>query len=344
MKKIVVHSPGSYSHLKVEDHPDLVPQDHEVVVATRAAGVNYADCCVRWGVYESAKRLVGWPITPGFEFSGVVSSIGNQVSHFKVGDLVFGVSFFGAYASQIKIPEKHLFRVPASFSLEQAAGFPAVFMTAYHALFQLIRLPKHAKVLIHSAGGGVGSALVQLSNANQFESIAVVGASHKVEYVKSLGASHIIDKSKEDLWKRVHDIAPNGLDAVLDANGHTTFRAGYQALRATGKLVTYGSHELLPQGQSGRMNYLKAALGLLQLPRFNPIQLITDNKSVIGFNLSFLFDRDDLVTEGMNQLLDWVQLNKIHPPKVTLFPFEKAGEAHRLIESGQSTGKLILVF
>ncbi len=344
MKKIVVHSPGNYSHLKVEDHPDLVPQDHEVVVATRAAGVNYADCCVRWGVYESAKRLVGWPITPGFEFSGIVSSIGNQVTRFKVGDPVFGVSFFGAYASQIKIPEKHLFAVPTSFSLEQAAGFPAVFMTAYHALFQLIRLPKHAKVLIHSAGGGVGSALVQLSNANQFESIAVVGASHKVEYVKSLGASHIIDKSKVDLWKRVHDLASNGLDAVLDANGHTTLRAGYQALRPTGKLVAYGSHELLPQGPSGRMNYLKAALGLLQLPRFNPIQLITDNKSVIGFNLSFLFDRDDLVTEGMNQLLEWVHFNKIQPPKVTLFPFEKAGEAHRLIESGQSTGKLILVF
>jgi hypothetical protein len=344
MKKIVIHSPGSYSHLKIENHPDLVPKVHEVVVTTRAAGVNYADCCVRWGVYESAKRLVGWPITPGFEFSGVVSSIGNQVTRFKVGDLVFGVSFFGAYASQIKIPEKHLFRVPESFSLEQAAGFPAVFMTAYHALFQLIRLPQNANVLIHSAGGGVGSALVQLSKANQFESIAVVGASHKVEYVKTLGANYIIDKSKEDLWKRVHELAPNGLDAVLDANGHTTLRAGYRALRATGKLVAYGSHELLPQGNSGRMNYLKAALGLLQLPRFNPIQLITDNKSVIGFNLSFLFDRDDLVTEGMNQLLEWVHLKKIQPPKVTVFPFEQAGDAHRLIESGQSTGKLILVF
>lgn len=342
MKKIVIHSPGPYEHLKLETHPDLVPGPGEVVVAVRAIGVNYADVCVRWGVYESAKRLVGWPITPGFEYSGVVKSVGSGVTRWREGDEVFGVSFFGAYATEVRVPERHLFSKPSRFSFEEAAAFPAVFMTAYHPLFQLIRLPKHAKLLVHSAAGGVGSAILQLSRIAGFEAVAVVGASHKVEYAKGLGATQVIDKSKEKLWKKAREYSPIGYDAVLDANGPSTFRGSYDALRPTGKLIAYGSHGMLPQSATGRMNYLKALWGLIRMPKYNPLKLLTDNKSVIGFNLSFLFDRDDLVTEGMGMLLKWVEEGRIHPPKVTAFPIESAGEAHHLIESGQSTGKIVL--
>jgi NADPH:quinone reductase-like Zn-dependent oxidoreductase len=342
MKKIVIHSPGNYERLKIETHPDLIPGQEEVIVETRGIGVNYADVCVRWGVYESAKKYVGWPITPGFEFSGIVKSAGEKVSRFKPGDRVFGVTFFNAYATEVKAHEKHLFRIPDQFSFEEAAGFPAVFMTAYHPLFQLVRLPAQAKILIHSAGGGVGSALVQLSRAFGFVSVGVVGSSHKVEYVKGLGATHVIDKSREDLWQKAREYVPGGFDAVLDANGPATFRGSYEALRPTGKLIAYGSHTMLPQSASGRMNYLKAAWGLLRMPKFDPLTLLTDNKSIIGFNLSFLFDRDDLVTEGMQALLNLVAQGEIRPPKVTVFSFESSGEAHRLIESGQSTGKIVL--
>ena len=238
--------------------------------------------------------------------------------------------------------EKYLYSRPRSFSLHEAAGFPAVFMTAYHALFQLVRLPPEALLLIHSAGGGVGSALLQLARAHGFKTVAVVGSSHKVDYVKNLGATYVIDKSKEDLWKKVQEYGPQGYDAVLDANGPSTLKESYACLRPTGKLIAYGSHSILPQSGSGRMNYLKAGIGLLKMPRFNPMTLITDNKSVVGFNLSFLFDRDDLVGEGMKALMELVNEGKIQPPKVTLFHFDQVGEAHRLIESGKSTGKIVL--
>ena len=344
MQKIVIHSPGNYEHLKIETHSDLHPVSDEVIVETRAAGVNYADVCVRWGVYESAKRFVGWPITPGFEFSGTVKRVGPQVTRVKIGDPVFGVTFFNGYASEVCAKEKHLFVIPNGFSFEEAAGFPAVFMTAYHPLFQLVRLPENAKILIHSAAGGVGSAAVQLCKAYGYESVGVVGASHKVDYVRALGANHVIDKSHEDWFKKARECAPHGFDAVMDANGPSTLRGSYQSLRPTGKLVAYGSHNLLPQSASGRMNYLKAAWGLLRMPKFDPIRLLTDNKSVIGFNLSFLFDRDDLVKEGMDTLLGLVREKKILAPKVTPFPFEQVGKAHHLIESGQSTGKIVLTF
>lgn len=344
MKKIVIHSPGNHEKLALEEHPDLIPGPGEVVVNTRAAGVNYADVCVRWGVYESAKRLVGWPITPGFEFSGIVGNTGPDVTRFKSGDRVFGITFFNGYASQICVPEKQLYTIPDRFSLEEAAGFPAVFMTAYHALFQLVRIPEGASILIHSAGGGVGSALVQLARARGFSITGVVGSPHKVSYVKSLGAHHVIDKSSADLWTSVRSVCPNGYDAVLDANGPETLRGSYTALRATGKLIVYGSHGILPQTSTGRMNYLKAAFGLWKMPRFNPMDLITDNKSVIGFNLSFLFDRDDLLLEGMRSLLEMVEKGQLLPPKITRFDAIDAASAHRLIESGASTGKIVLGF
>jgi NADPH:quinone reductase-like Zn-dependent oxidoreductase len=344
MKKIVIHSPGDYEKLKIETHPDLVPGADEVVVETRASGVNYADVCVRWGVYESAKRFVGWPITPGFEFAGTVKSIGPGVTRFRAGDRVFGVTFFNAYASEVLAKEKHLFAVPEGFSFEEAAAFPSVFMTAYHPLFQLIRVPPRAKVLIHSAGGGVGSAAIQLCRAHGFESTGVVGSSHKVEYVRSLGANHVIDKSKEDWVTRALEIAPNGFDAVMDANGPATLRESYRVLRATGKLIAYGSHTMLPQSATGKMNYLKAAWGLLRMPKFDPLRLFTDNKSIIGFNLSFLFDRDDLVKDGMDTLMGLVREGRIQAPKVTAFPYQKVAEAHHLIESGRSTGKIVLTF
>lgn len=342
MKKIVIHKAGGYDQLKIESSADLLPQKNEVVVDVKAIGVNYADCCVRWGVYESAKQLVGWPITPGFEFSGVVRTVGPDCKNIRVGQEVMGITLFNAYATQVKVPESQIFLIPKNFSFEQAAGFPAVFITAYHALFQLVKIYPNSKVLIHSAAGGVGSALVQQAKLAGLHVTGVIGSTHKTEYLKSLGADCIIDKSKQDLWAEAEKIAPGGFDAIFDANGYTTFQDSYAHLRPVGKLITYGSHSLLPKGGTGHINYFKAALGLLKTPKYSPLKLITDNKSVIGFNLSFLFDRNELATEALKQLGLWAEQGLIKPPKITAFAFGQVSEAHKAIESGQSIGKIIL--
>jgi synaptic vesicle membrane protein VAT-1 len=341
VQKIVIHSAGGYEKLKYENFPDPVPGENEVVVKTQAAGVNYADCAVRWGVYESAKRYVGWPITPGFEFSGTVVAKGKNASH-EIGSKVFGFSFFGAYSTHVCVPTHQVFSLPPSMSPVQAAGFPAVYATAYHAIFQLVRIRSGGKVLVHSAAGGVGSALLQIARIAGFQSVGVVGSSHKIPFARDFGADEVIDKSNEDLWSRAREFAPQGYDAVFDANGYTTLRQGYEHLAPTGKLVVYGSHSLLPK-EGGRIDYLKAAWGLLQTPRFNPIDMITDNKTVSAFNISFLLARTDLLNEAMNDMLSWLAEGKLRPPSVTEIPFANAAEAHRKIESGQSVGKIVLV-
>lgn len=344
MKKIVIPSAGGYEKLLLKEDRDPVPKDNEVLIDVHFAGVNYADVLVRLGVYESAKAYVGWPITPGFEVSGVISKVGKAVKGFKLGEKVIGFTLFNGYSSKLTLDPSQLIKLPETFSLEQGAAVPAVFMTAYHALFQIFHLPPKALLLVHSAAGGVGSALLSLSKIRGFRTIGVVGRTDKVEYAKELGAEMVYDKSDSNFaYENILEDYPEGFDAVFDANGYTTLKFSYDALRPTGKLVSYGSHSLLEK-TGGRINYLKAAWGLLKTPRFNPLDMITDNKSISGFNLSFLFEHELLRKDGVEGLSKLINKGTLAPPKISIFPIEKAAEAHQFIESGKSMGKIVLGF
>ena len=341
MRKVVIHKAGDYKQLKIEEAPDLHPGLGELVIDVKASGINYADIIIRWGLYESAKQLVGWPITPGFEFSGVVKEVGAGATQFKVGDKVFGVTLFNAYASQILVTENYLYALPETMSYEEGAAFPAVFMTAYHALFQNVVVRPGMKAIIHSAAGGVGSSLVQLCRIYGIQSIGVVGSSHKVQSVKDLGCDHVIDKSKEDLWKKVEAYAPNGVDLAFDANGVETLKESYNHLAPCGKLVAYGAHSMFPK-KGGKVNWPKLVIDFLKTPRFNPLEMTSVNKSLVTFNLSFLFGRKDLFEEGMTALLAWYKEGKLKTPAIKSYPLDQVGEAHKDLESGSTIGKLVL--
>lgn len=165
--------------------------DESVVVETYASGINYADIIIRWGLYSSAKEFVGWPITPGFEFSGRVVEVGTNVSKFKVGDGVFGVTLFGGYSTRIQVPENQIRLIPENMTTSQAAGFPTVALTAWYAMIESCRLRKGDKILIHSVAGGVGSMLLQIGKILGCHVTGVVGKSSKVQFAKDLGISDL---------------------------------------------------------------------------------------------------------------------------------------------------------
>lgn len=342
LRKIVIHSAGGYDRLRLERHAVPAPKTGEVLVRTQACGVNYADVAVRWGLYESAKKYVGWPITPGFEFAGTVEAVGDTVSSVQPGDRVLGVTRFGGYSTHVVAPAHQIYALPQALSFEQAAGFPAVFMTAYHALFQNIVLRPGMNILVHSAAGGVGSSLLQLGKLAGCRMVGVVGSSHKVETARRFGAHEVIDKSAQDLWSEAERLAPEGYDVVLDANGVETLRQSYRHLRPTGKLVSYGFHSMLPK-RGGHVNWPKLAWDYLRTPRFNPVHMTSENRSVLAFNLSFLFDRRDLMAEGMDRLLMWLESGKLIAPTVTTYRLEDVASAHRDLESGSTVGKLVLL-
>jgi len=327
---------------KIESVPDPLASDSEVVVKVKAIGVNYADCVTRMGYYASAKEYVGWPITPGFDFSGIVSQVGKNVKNLKVGEPVFGISRFNSYATHVVVPRHQLFSIPKTCTFEEAGGFPTIFLTAYYALHMVTRIYPGSILLIHSAAGGMGSALLQLSRHAGWRTIGVVGNPGKVEAAKAIGADIVIDKSKENLWEAVDKHAPHGLDAVLDGNGYITLKDGAKRLRNNGKLIAYGFHSMFPK-RSGIANIFKLAWDYLRTPRFNPISTHNRNISLITFNLSFMFERTDLFDIAMGDLYKWFAEKKIRMPKITSYPFADAAQAHKDLQSGKTIGKLVLV-
>jgi NADPH:quinone reductase-like Zn-dependent oxidoreductase len=340
-RHVVIRKPGGYERLEVVPLTVPTPGPGEVVVTTEAVGVNYADCVVRMGLYASAKKYVGWPITPGFEFAGTVTAVGEGVTDVALGAPVLGVTRFGGYATHVKVPRHQVFARPPELDVAEAAAFPTIFLTAHFALFELAHPRPGATLLVHSAAGGVGGALVQLGKRAGCRVVGVVGGSHKVEVPRALGAEVVIDKSREDLWARAREVAPHGYDVVLDANGVSTLRVSYRHLASPGKLVVYGFHSMLPQ-RRGRPSWPRLAWDWLRTPRFDPLRLTGDNASVLAFNLSYLFDRQDILTESMGQLLGWLAEGLLKAPPIRRIPFDQVAEAHRALEGAQTVGKLVL--
>lgn len=327
---------------------DTLPADC-VVVRISSCSVNYADVTIRWGLYESAIRFVGYPICPGFDFCGVVERAGPDAD-WSPGDEVFGITFFGAYSSRLLVPARQLRRKPPNLSNDDWAALPSVAGTALHALklagfWPSPPLTNNRAVLVHSAAGGVGSMLVQMAKLlGCHPVVGVVGASHKVDACRRIGADVVIDKSVEsDLKAACLAAAEKGYAAVFDANGVATLAESYAHLAQTGTLVIYGFHTNLPSAHSlSPLAWARMAVGMARMPKFDPMDLVISSKTVAGFNLSFFADEQALVDTYMDQIVEWAADGRLKVPRVTAFGLQDVPQAHSLISSGSSVGKIVL--
>jgi NADPH:quinone reductase-like Zn-dependent oxidoreductase len=338
-KRIIVSKPGSYEVLRYDALPIEDPRAGEVQVETRACGINFADTIVRRGLYAAAGGK--YPICPGFEFAGTVRRVGKGVRAFTSGDRVFGVSRFGGYTTAINATPAHLWKLPDHWDFIRGAAFPVAYLTAYYALYHVGHLRKEDLVLVHSAAGGVGTAILHLLKINGNTSVGVVGRAGKVSAAREAGAKFVIDKSTHNLWAEAEALSPEGYDMILDANGASTLKGSYDHIGPTGRLLVYGFASML--SHSGRKNYLKLLWTYLHTPRFNPLDLTGSNKTISGFNLVYLFEKAELFRKSVDALLAWDAKDLIPPMPITRFPFEDAVGAHKVIESGKSVGKLVLM-
>lgn len=340
MNHIVVHRAGGYDRLRLESAPDPQPGPGDVLIAVEACGVNFADCVVRMGLYASAKLYVGWPITPGFEVAGRVLAVGADVQGVSPGDAVVAVTRFGGYATRVCVPRVQVFPVPAGWTMAEAAAFPSVHLTAWWALFELAHPRPGATLLVHSAAGGVGQALCTLGRLAGARVVGVVGHADKIPAARAAGAE-VVEIGGPGLAARLRAHAPGGYDVVLDATGYETLSMSWDLLAPGGKLVVYGFHSMFRRG-AGRPSWPKLVWGFLRTPRFNPLDMTGQNKSVLAFNLSYLFDRTDFLTEAMGRMQAWIAEGRLGPPKVQVFSFAQVADAHRALETGRTTGKLVL--
>jgi NADPH:quinone reductase-like Zn-dependent oxidoreductase len=312
----------------VLDEEKINPDD--VRIRIKYMGVSYADCLVRLGIYQSAKDNSSYPIIPGFEFSGIVME--SRSSNFKNGDEVFGVTLFGAYQEEIVLPAQYVYKVPKGLTLQTASSILVNFLTAYHMLHNLAHIQNQEKILIRSIAGGVGNWLRILSKNKNSK---ISGTTSNLSKTQNLN---------KDIKIYLHEYnIQDKFDIIVNAQGGKSLKIDFENLNKNGRLIVYGFHSFIRTNKNGNLtlfSYLKMFLEYLRMPKFHPFNLVNENKSVMGCNISYLFSDINKYEQAMNFFLKI--LPTIEIPKITEFRFEQVSDAHRLIESGKSIGKIIL--
>jgi alcohol dehydrogenase len=260
------------------------------------------------------------------------------------GDRVIGLTRFGAYATAVNVDARYLRAVPAGWTFAEAAGFPVQALTAWYGLIELGALKRGAAVLLHSAAGGVGLNALAILTGFDARVVATVGHPAKRDFLIErfgLSSDQIIVRNRRTFGPQLDGalaaLGLGGFDLALDAVAGPYFKAAYKRLRPEGRLVLYGAADLMPPRP--RPDYLRLAMRYLRRPRLDPLRMIADNKSVMAFNLIWLWERAERLPPAYEQLSCFVQ----GPPFIgRRFPFTAAPAALGYLQSGESIGKVVL--
>jgi NADPH:quinone reductase-like Zn-dependent oxidoreductase len=327
---VVITGNGGPEKLQVQQRPDPPLGPGEVRIEVAAAGVNFADVMARIGLYPDAPKP---PSVVGYEVAGTVIEVGEGVSGLADGDRVLAGTMFGGYASQVCVPADDVVPLPESLSFEQGAAVPVNYATAWAALFEYGGLKDAGRVLIHSAGGGVGIAATQLARRAGAEVHGTASAG-KHERIREIGVHHPYDYTR-DGWHR----GLPGFDIVLDAVGGPSFRRSYELLRPGGRLVAFGASAVI---SGERRNLVTAGRAALRMPRFNVIKQMSESKSVIGLNMLTLWKDRGTLRPWIDPLQELLADGTIEPVVAGVFPFEEAGAAQSMLIERRNVGKVVL--
>lgn len=330
-----MHKTGSLNDLKLQTERLLPPADGEVCVQVKAIGLNFADVFAMQGLYKAAPDK---DFIPGLEFSGEIIAVGDGVDEWKVGDRVMGATKFGGYVSHLNIGRRYVLPLPQDWSFEQGAGFLVQGLTAWYALTELGNLQRGNTVLIHSAAGGVGILANRICKAFDAFTIGTVGNAKKVDFLQQEEAYDAIIIRGDDFPSRLNEaLGGRPLHIIMDCIGGKVLMQGWKALAPMGRLIAYGSASFATHGV--RPNYLKMLWHYLRRPKIDPLRLPTQNKSLMGFNLIYLYEQTDL----MHKMLHELQALNLKPQHVGhVFSFAELMTAIRLFQSGETVGKVVV--
>jgi NADPH:quinone reductase-like Zn-dependent oxidoreductase len=331
MRAVVITKHGGPGVLEVQERPDPAIGPGEVRIDVAAAGINFADVMARMGLYPDAPKT---PCVVGYEVAGTVLELGEGVEGLTPGQRVVAGTMFGGYASQVVVPASDVVALPDELSFEQGAAIPVNYGTAWAGLIGFGSLRAGERVLVHSAGGGVGIAATQIAKRTGAE---VYGTASPGKHARceELGVDHPLDYTKSG-WER-------GLprfDVILDAVGGKSFRTGYDLLRPGGRLVAFGASALV-SGQ--RRNLVTALRTVIRMPRFNMIKQMSESKAVVGLNMLSLWKDRGTLQPWIAPLREMLDDGTVKPVVAGDFTFEDAGAAHTMITERRNVGKVVLV-
>lgn len=320
MKALCFIEFGPKEVLRFIDVPDPLIQEDEVLVRTKAIGVNYADVYRRKGNYHLEGEP---PYILGYEGAGVVEAVGKRVKGIKIGDCIAFADVPYANAELVAVPFNKAIPIPDDIHFEEAAAVLLQGLTAQYLVSDSFSVKKGDAVVIHSAAGGVGQLLVQLAKWKGASVIAIVSSTLKAAAAKQAGADHTL--TYEGNWTAsVKELTGNkGADVVYDAVGATLMQS-FDAVKVGGTVVFYGMAGGNP-------------------PPIDPRMLMDTSKTLTGGDLwNVLQSREDRVSRA-GELFQLMAEGRLLLPSITTFPLSEGQEAHGLLESRKNIGKIILL-
>lgn len=336
MRQIWIPKIGGPDVLELRELPDPHPEKGQVRIDVAGSGINFADIMARMGMYPDAPPL---PAVVGYEVSGVVDEVGEEVTTHKAGDRVLAFIRFGGYSDKVVVNEDQAMALPENLPTIDAAGIPVNYLTAWTMMVHLGNIKPGETVLVHSAGGGVGLAALQIANWREAKVIGTASAS-KHDRLEKLGVWKCIDYNTEDFAKVVKETTKGrGADLILDAVGGKSFSKSYKCLAPFGKLFLFGGSSLAP---SKSRKLVSAIAGLVQMPRFSPISLMQNNRGVFGVNMGRLWGEKAHLQQAMQRVLELVEKGAFAPVIDKVFPFDQAAQAHHYIQDRKNFGKVLL--
>jgi NADPH2:quinone reductase len=319
MKALVITRFGGLEVLELQQVTAPQPSPEQVLVNVEAGGLNFADLMTTQGGYATTPKP---PLTAGREFAGRLASNDDNTAN---GGRVMGYTQWAAFAEKTVVDRNLIWPVPDSWGAEQGAAFPVNFFTAYFAYWKagLLNQPG-ARVLIHAAAGGVGTAAVQIGKILGIEMYGTSSSDEKLARVSELGLQHGINYKQCDYVEVIKDMTRGeGVDAVFEMLGGEHVAKSVRCVRDFGRVIVYG-----------------AATG--ETPLLDTRILYAKGASVHGLWLSYLSGNRPLMESAWKQLSEWIAAGKLHPVIGKVFPLEQAREAYALMQQGKNYGKIVL--
>lgn len=314
-----------------------LPAQH-IRVRVHAVGLNFADIFALAGLYSATPE---GSFIPGLEFAGEVVACGDRAGELVPGTRVYGCIRFGGYSDTVDVLPQHCRPLPADWSFAEGAAYPVQTLTAGYALQYLAAVRPGQQVLVHSAAGGVGLQAMRMCQVLGVNPIGTVRDARKAALLREQGFDEVIVRSGNFAAQLQRQLRGRALNAVLDGIGGAVQRASFEALAPTGRLVVFGAAEFTPavHGAARIAWALRALWRYRQRPRYDVMEMISANKSVLAFNLIWLWQEQALFDE----LLDAGEGMHLPPPLVGhRFAFNEAHRAVECLRSGASTGKVVL--
>jgi len=321
MKAIHIIKSGGPEVLQLQETPQPKPEKNQVLIKVKAAGVNRSDVITRENM-STYGNSSGETLIPGLEVSGEITEVGTAVTDKKVGDKVCALIASGGYAEYVAVDSSHCLIIPEGISLEDAAAIPETVFTVWFNVFQLAKLQPNEKLLIHGGTSGIGTMGLQMAKALGSRTYTTAGSDEKIEFLKKMNVGKTINY-KEKAFEEV--LKDEKIDVILDMVGGDYTQKNLEILNTKGRLVN--------------INGMKS-----NEVKINLRTVMSKNLTLTG---SFLKPQSAEVKTKIAEEVEkniWPLFNskKIAPVIYKKFPLAKAPEAHKLMESSEHIGKILL--